>query len=253
MRYFCAKKLTPLLLSIVLLLTALNIVAILLAPPWEAQNVDRTQNGSHISDEHPVDLEFRGGVRGEITESFVRLFLFENEANIPTWFSSVLLLVAAALLWVIAVKTDAQGMRFTTHWQALALIFVYLSLDESAVIHEMAIKPVGSALHARGFFLYAWVIPAIPVLLILLMLYGKFLFALDSRTRLYFLVAGFLYVLGAMGIEMCSAYVADTFGLHNLMYVVLATLEDFFEMIGLVLFIHALQRYLCLRFYRSAT
>ena len=58
------------------------------------------------------------------------------EANLPTWAASSLLLICAALLWAIARKAKQTEDKAYRHWYALSAIFAYISLDETAQLHE---------------------------------------------------------------------------------------------------------------------
>ena len=64
---------------------------------------------------------------------FLQLFELDEENNLPTWFSSYLLLNNALVLWLIAAsKSDA----YRIYWIVLAIGFVVLSIDEVAGLHE---------------------------------------------------------------------------------------------------------------------
>ena len=62
----------------------------------------------------------------------VRKFDLDTELNVPTWFSVLLLLLAAAALGYIGVRAKHEGDRFAGHWRGLAWIFLFMSLDETA-------------------------------------------------------------------------------------------------------------------------
>ena len=101
---------------------------------------------------------------GEVRESFVRLFRVDGETNIPTWYSSSLLLLCALVLAVIG-KMKLQGYdRYALHWVLLSGGFVYLSLDEAAVLHEMLNKPAVALISPAGLLAFPWVIPGAKAL-----------------------------------------------------------------------------------------
>lgn len=180
----------------------------------------------------------------EAQESFVRLFFLDYEANVPTWFSSSILLISSALLAVITLAKRAAADRYTLHWGILALGFLYLSLDEAAVLHEMAIVPMQTLFDLGGLFYYGWIIPALLVLVVLLVMYLRFFLHFQGRTRWLFLAAGLIYVGGAIGVEAISGQYAEQFGEVGLIYDLIITVEELFEMSGVVLFIYALLDYL---------
>ena len=67
---------------------------------------------------------------------------------------------------------------------------------------------------------------------------------LPVRIRILFIIAGSIYVMGAMGLELVGGYHADTYGVRNTTYVVLVSIEEILEMIGVVIFIYALMSYI---------
>lgn len=165
------------------------------------------------------------------------------EESVPTYYSSVLLLAAAFLLGLIARARRMAGEPFARHWLALAVIFVALSTDEVVCFHEGLTVPVRNALHTGGALYYAWVVPAMGMLAALALVYSRFLLHLPRPVRRQFVLAAVIYVGGAVGLELAGGVLAAYSGEHTLAYGLLATAEEAFEMIGVVLFIRALLRY----------
>jgi hypothetical protein len=56
-------------------------------------------------------------------------------------------------------------------------------------------------------------------------------------------VAGSLYVVGALGMEMLGGKVADLHDSSTLTYAAIVTTEEFFEMLGSAIFLYALMVY----------
>src|SRR5437762_1529194 len=56
-------------------------------------------------------------------------FSVNAEQTIPTWYSVILLLIAAVLLAAIAQVKLARREKFRWYWLGLAIIFLYLSID----------------------------------------------------------------------------------------------------------------------------
>lgn len=177
-------------------------------------------------------------------ERVIWRFLVDHEGNIPSWYSSATLLLCSILLMVIASAKKVEGDRYTLRWQFLSIIFVYLSLDEAFVIHEMAVKPLRSALNAGGLLFYTWVVPGAAFVLIFGLFYLKFLAALPKVTRRLFLAAGTLFVGGALGVEALGGAYVDLHGDDNLAYAMIIIVEEFLEMAGVVVFIYALLSYM---------
>lgn len=178
----------------------------------------------------------------EDTPWIVQLFHLDRENNIPSFYSAVALLIAAALLTVIAVLK--RGDRFRAHWAGLALIFLYIGIDESVSLHEKLMPVVRNTLDASGFLYFAWVIPYSVMLVVFLVAYAKFVFHLPKRSRLLFVLSGTIYVTGALGFELIGGYFFEICGDHCFKYQVFMTIEETLEMVGVALFIFALTDYL---------
>jgi hypothetical protein len=183
-------------------------------------------------------------VLNHVKESLVRLMWVDGEANIPSWFSASLLLAAASLLAIIAAAEWRIGGQEVTKWWVLGLIFLFLSLDETAQLHELSIVPVREWTGATGFLYYAWILPAGVCVGLFAVAYLRFLRRLSARTRSLLLWAGAIYVGGALGVESLSGWQAAAHGERNLPYHLIVTVEESCEMIGVVLFIYALLDYL---------
>lgn len=87
----------------------------------------------------------------------IRLINMDDEHNFPTFYSSVLLLFAALLLFIITLYKKQVQNKFQKHWFFLSIIFTYISLDEMVSLHEKLIKPIKSLLHLDGMYYFVWV------------------------------------------------------------------------------------------------
>lgn len=180
---------------------------------------------------------------------YCRLFTVNAEGMIPTMYSTVALLFCSTLLTIIALSKKKTSSKYFLHWLGLALIFLFLAMDEALEIHEQFAGPVRSALDiTSGLFYFAWVIPYGFALFVFLAAYLKFITELPARTRLLFVSAGGIYVTGAMGFELLGGHHSALHGQENLMYIVLSTSEELFEMGGIVVFVYALLSYMSSEF-----
>ena len=169
----------------------------------------------------------------------------ESEANLTTWYSSATLLVCSYLLYTIAWHRRRERDPFTTHWMLLALVFVFLSIDETAMLHEATIMPLHAMLHPSGIFVYAWVIPAIPLVAAFAFINFRFVMSLPPLTRVQFSSwQEAVYVGGALGLEMAEGAIASSLGDKSLVMLFARGLEEILEMTGLLLFIRALLEYM---------
>lgn len=174
---------------------------------------------------------------------FLDLFSVNLEDSIPTWYSVLILFVTAVLLFVIAKGKSQSKNDYTSYWWGLAFIFLYFSMDEGAVIHEIFAIPLQEAFNTDGFFAFGWQILAFPLVIIFGLVYLKFLFHLPPKTRNCFIVSAVLYAGGALIFEGFSASQYDSAGI-SMTYLSLATIEEFFEILGVSLFIFALLDYM---------
>ena len=143
------------------------------------------------------------------------------------------------------------------HWSILSGIFLLMSIDEVAKIHEALGETVAAVLgfvgYSPGGLLYAaWVIPGAIFVFVVALAYLRFFFDLPKKTRLWFLVAGALFVVGALGMEMLNSRLSSFYGWEGLesmpnkvkmIIAVQTALEELFEMSGVVVFIYALLSY----------
>ena len=169
----------------------------------------------------------------------VDTFDMNVENNVPTFFSTFLLVTSAVLLTVIASQSTAD--RYAGNWKWLAVIFAFMAIDEDASLHELLIEPVRNLLAVAGPLFFAWVIPYALAVLVIGLLYLKFVWSLPVRTRGLFIGAGSLYLAGALGFESIGAWYFSRHGeMEDLPYSLLVATEEFLEMSGVILFIYAL-------------
>jgi hypothetical protein len=188
-------------------------------------------------------IEYYLGI--ETTTEFVRLFHVAEEANITSWFSSMILLLCSLLLAVIAVDKHQQKDKYKKHWSALSIIFLYLSIDEAARIHEVIGFELRDLLDTKGAFYQAWVILMIPLLLVMLVVFFRFLLDLPKSFRALFLISAFIFIFGALGMEMIGCIYRDNIHVNwKLINAISITIEEFLENVGIVIFIYALLRYI---------
>ena len=181
---------------------------------------------------------------GSLLAVILDLFSVNLEESIPTWFSTVIIFIAAGLVALIAMFKRASDDRYARHWLWLSVIFLYLSMDEGAAIHEILADPLQQAFNTRGYLTFGWQIVAVPLVIIFGLLYFRFLLHLPPRTRNLFVLAASLYAGGALIVEGISANQWALGGGVTLPYLTIATIEECFEMLGVVIFIYALLAYI---------
>ena len=175
---------------------------------------------------------------------FVPKFNLNREANVPTYFSSFILLFSSILLGLIANFKKKVGDIYALHWSVLSIIFLCLSIDESAGIHELLINPLRNSLHLSGMFYYSWIIIGALFVVFLAIFYFNFLFNLPRRMACQVVVAAFFYIGGTIGFEAVGGYYRSMIEQPDFTYSILVIFEESFEMIGCLIFIYALLNYI---------
>jgi len=166
------------------------------------------------------------------------------EANITTWFSSILLLIAAIYAYkcFLASRRNQSEQKI---WQFLSLGLLGMSCDEVATIHER----LGNTLNKYYFQFDAikkssWVIILGPAILLILLLFAlkmrKYLKNSAKAKRL--LITGILaYVGGAFILEATINLLNhDTL---EWLWKIEIILEESFEMFGVILIIMGLMEH----------
>lgn len=169
-----------------------------------------------------------------------RLFNLSEEGNVPTWFAATTLLLSASLFATIWRSARATGDRYARHWGFLALIFLFIAIDEAASIHELFILPVRELLAAEGALYFAWVVPYGIAVIAFALVYARFLLAIPRRTAVGLAAAALVFVSGALGMEMVSPWVYDWTGDVSLPMFMLLLVEETLEMLGVAILVHAL-------------
>lgn len=179
-----------------------------------------------------------------LRDTLAPLFNIDKEQNIPTLYSWSALLFCAMLLATIAQVKKATRGQYVNHWRILAVIFAYLSIDEALSLHEKFIEPLRTSLNTGGILYYAWVIPGAIFAIAVFLGFLKFINALPTKTKRLFLTAGAVFIGGALGMELLSGAYANLYTENNFVTAILTSIEEFMEMIGIVIFIYALLSYI---------
>ncbi|MCI5143186.1 MAG: hypothetical protein D3909_15955 [Candidatus Electrothrix sp. ATG1] len=79
---------------------------------------------------------------------------------------------------------------------------------------------------------------------ILGLLYFRFLFCLPRKTFVLFICSAVIFLTGAGFFDMLGGKEAELHGYYSITYTVLYTIEEFLEMIGVVLLIYTLLDYI---------
>ncbi len=171
-------------------------------------------------------------------------FNVNREGNIPTWYSSLLLSSVAVVGFIITYAKFQSKARYCFHWGGIALLFLYLSIDEAAALHERLTTPIQESLNVTDYLYFGWVVVGIPVVIVLGVTYLRFILHLPKRTRNLFLLSALSYIGGALVVESISARVWYENDGTSLLYSSIGTFEEFLEMFGVILFLYSLLDYI---------
>lgn len=167
----------------------------------------------------------RGGV--------VPLLSLSHEQNVPTFYTALLFLLAASMSALLATRSRERDRRDRFAWWGLCAGFFYISVDEVMELHEQW----GRSFRLGGVLHFGWVVPAAGIVLVLAALYARFLLRLPSRIRNRLVLAGAIYVLGAVGMELPLGYWAEREGEKTLGYALIDWVEETLEMVGISFFL----------------
>ncbi len=174
-------------------------------------------------------------------EWWLNLFDVDTEANVPTLFSSALLLTCAYASWRMATRVSALKLR--RGFFLITALLVIVAADESLALHERGAAVLLDKLDAHGIHrLWVWAIGAMLVSALAATLI-PFFRALESRAlRSGLLASAVVYVIGALGFEVLGQHYAANHGWSNPVYVALSAIEEFLEMCGPLIFLHYVGR-----------
>lgn len=179
---------------------------------------------------------------GEPSWQITRLIDLDAESNIPTWFSSVLLFIAAFFAYrcSLLAKTRQNGK---TIWQILSLGLLAMSCDEVAAIHEHLGQTINKYFFHLNNLKSEWVVFVAPfIILVILTVFIKLRYYLNlsgSSVALRFLTLGLIvYVFGSIIVE----FTGNFFNYENskLLYATELIIEESSEMFGAILIIRGL-------------
>ncbi len=179
----------------------------------------------------------------QLVAEYLRIFNFDREASIPTLYSCMALFLCSFLLFVISTR-HSKILYKMLMWRGLALLFLFLTIDEMVSFHESLILPFRSLFDiSSGFLFFAWVIPYGIGVFVFGLVYLRFLMDLPKKTRFLFILSGSLFVSGAIGMELIGANEFAKAG-YSFSFSLITTLEESMEMIGIAFFIYALAQYI---------
>ena len=177
------------------------------------------------------------GLGWENYDKVARIFHLNAEQSIPAYFSTVLLLFSSILLWIIGLRASGGNVK----WKILSVIFLLMSVDEMASLHEKLIPLVRHFIGENQFFYWGWTLPAGLFLVAFGIYFFPFWKNLPSSTRTGMMWAGIIYVGGALVLEFFeSLYFYEIKTYKDVWLDLMILFEEIMEMAGIIIFIRTL-------------
>lgn len=169
------------------------------------------------------------------------LFNMDWEGNIPTVFSAIELFCSALLLFALCKSENHYGGQWRFHYRSLGIGFLFLSCDEVLKLHERLSDIIARYLHTKSLLTLGTVLLALVSMPLIGVFFWRWLLALPRRIALVMILSAVIYLAGVVGMEVVSIGYAKVQGTKaNLMYQMLAIIEETLEMIGIAIFNYAL-------------
>jgi hypothetical protein len=185
------------------------------------------------------DLLLYSGAKPDLSNK-IWLLDVDSEDSAFTWLSVVVAFSAAWLLFLASRDAAMRGGRFKYHWYALTGLFLLLSFDEFAGIHEKISAALSGRMEHTGLMYFAWAAPAGIVSLIGLAAFIPFIRSFPLTLAGLLVLSALIFLGGAVGFEMIGGSVAEVEGIESFRYRILTNIEEGLEMAGILVFIYVL-------------
>lgn len=155
-------------------------------------------------------------------------FNLDGEANLPTWFSTVLLFsvsVSSLMVYFLRNKMSNYDHAWCFFWLFFAAVYCFLSLDEAALLHEFFTQSTS----LKWIFLYA---PFFGIFFFICSYYLLVIYQGDKKSRNSILGGLIIYVFGALVSESISYLL---YPLPSWYQQVEFVLEEGFELVGTII------------------
>src|SRR5690349_21936582 len=173
-----------------------------------------------------------------------RHFDLNAEANFASWFEALPLLLASLATLGLTVHYRAQRDRLAGRWGALSALFLLMSIDELAQLHDLFTGPLRRRLDLDfGIFYFTWLLPAVAFLGFCAWYFVPLIRSLPRAVQGRLVAATLVYFGGAVLVEMVSGFVAEG-GRRSAPYLAVITVEEACEIGGILLGLGVLLRLL---------
>lgn len=162
------------------------------------------------------------------------------EGSAFTWFSIIMAFFIAQTAYRCGVDDALENGRFWFHWYLLALLFLLVSFDDFATLHEKFDIAINKRFQPTGILYHLWAVPAGILSVLGIVAFLPFIRSFPPRISLQLILAAVLFLTGAVGLELLGGNVRYQVGVDTLRYRLFTNAEEGLEIAGLLTFIHAL-------------
>lgn len=159
-----------------------------------------------------------------------QIFDVDEEDSFPTWYSAMLLLLTSVSLWVNAKTVPSTDTSLSERWHLLSIGFLLLSVDEIAGMHETL----------NSLIDISWTIPGAIIAGATGLYFVPFLLKIPRPLAIRFVLAGGVYLGGALGVEVLTDPYLENDELNTLPYNLWTAVEEAMEMAGVLIFLGGL-------------
>lgn len=166
-------------------------------------------------------------INTELPDFLVQRFNIDAEANIPAWLSTILLFsvsMTAFFIYRLDSGLSRVDSRWRKFWIGLGLLFLFLSLDEAAQIHEI----IDQLTDIKWIFIYA---PIVGSIFFACVFYFVVIRKQDFEIRNWIIGGLIVFALGGLVIEWINYAFHLRYALRQISYV----LEEGLELIGVTM------------------
>ncbi len=195
-----------------------------------------------------------GHIGGRISDHFYgRTFGFyffdlNREDSIPTFVSSMGLGVCSLLLFVVAYLVKQNHSSGFLYWVGLAVLFLYMAIDETVRIHEKLGGPLRGVYDPEALYDMVWLIPYGILVLLVGVVYLRFVLRLPRETKVLFIISGLVYLTGVAGFEYLGGRQDALYGVGNFAYQAFVVLEEGLELLGMGIFMYSILNHISIQY-----
>jgi hypothetical protein len=174
----------------------------------------------------------------------LRQISLNAEQNLASWYTSLLMAAGALLAWLAACCAATESARARRFWRLATVLLLLCAVDETVSFHEVLTLFLPGVAAASPFLHFAWVVAILPLLAVLGLWCLWLMWPLPASVRSGLLAAAFVFLTGAVALEVLDGAILERVGEESLAYRTGYVLEDTLEMLGVAIFINVVLRHI---------